>query len=39
MAAKNFDRGCQTLEYIASALVDLDLHMLQSADGLDVNTF
>ena len=39
MAAKNFDRGCQTLEYISSAMVDLDLHLLQSADGLDVNAF
>ena len=33
MAAKNFDRGCQTLEYISSALVDLDLHLLPSAEG------
>jgi peptidyl-dipeptidase Dcp len=39
MAAKNFDRGCQTLEYISSALVDLDLHLLPSAEGLDVNGF
>jgi peptidyl-dipeptidase Dcp len=39
MAARNFDRGCQTLEYIASALVDLDLHLLRSAEGLDVNAF
>jgi len=39
MAAKNFDRGCQTLEYISSALVDLDLHLLTSADGFDVNAF
>jgi peptidyl-dipeptidase Dcp len=39
MAAKNFDRGCQTLEYISSALVDLDLHLLPSADNLDVNAF
>jgi len=39
MAAKNFDRGCQTLEYISSALVDLDLHLLPAADGLDVNAF
>ena len=39
MAAKNFDRGCQTPEYISSALVDLDLHLLPSADGLDVNAF
>jgi peptidyl-dipeptidase Dcp len=39
MAAKNFDRGCQTLEYISSALVDLDLHLLPSAEGLDVGAF
>jgi peptidyl-dipeptidase Dcp len=39
LAAKNFDKGCDTLEYIASALVDLDLHLLTSADGLDVNAF
>ena len=39
MAAKNFDRGCQTLEYISSALVDLDLHLLTSAEGLDINAF
>jgi peptidyl-dipeptidase Dcp len=39
MAAKNFDRGCQTLEYISSALVDLDLHLQPSAEGLDVNAF
>jgi peptidyl-dipeptidase Dcp len=39
MAAKNFDRGCQTLEYISSALVDLDLHLQPSIEGLDVNAF
>jgi peptidyl-dipeptidase Dcp len=39
MAAKNFDRGCQTLEYISSAMVDLELHLLPSAEGLDVNAF
>jgi peptidyl-dipeptidase Dcp len=39
MAAKNFDRGCQTLEYVSSALIDLDLHLLTSAEGLDVNAF
>ncbi len=39
MAAKNFDRGCQTLEYISSALVDIELHLLQSAKNLDVNAF
>jgi peptidyl-dipeptidase Dcp len=39
MAAKNFDRGCQTLEYISSAMVDLELHLQPSADNLDVNAF
>jgi peptidyl-dipeptidase Dcp len=39
LAAKNFDKGCETLEYIASAMVDLDLHLLQSADSLDINDF
>ena len=39
IAAKNFDKGCDTLEYIASAMVDLDLHLLPSAEGLDVNAF
>ena len=39
IAARNFNRGCDTLEYISSALVDLELHQLESADGLDVNKF
>ncbi|MBM3528208.1 MAG: M3 family metallopeptidase [Alphaproteobacteria bacterium] len=39
IAARNFDRGRDTLEYIASSLVDLDLHLLQSADGLDIAAF
>jgi len=39
IAARNFDKGHDTLEYIASAMVDLDLHLLQSAKGLDVNAF
>ena len=28
IAARNFNRGCDTLEYISSALVDLELHQL-----------
>jgi peptidyl-dipeptidase Dcp len=39
MAARTFDKGRETLEYIASALVDLDLHLMQSAEGLDINAF
>jgi peptidyl-dipeptidase Dcp len=39
IAARNFDKGCETLEYIASATVDLDLHLLESAERLDINAF
>jgi len=39
IAARNFDNGCDTLEYISSALVDLDLHLLDSAEGLDISAF
>ena len=39
IAARNFDRGRDTLEYIAAALVDLDLHLLPAAEALDVNAF
>ena len=39
IAARTFDRGADTLEYISSALVDLDLHSLEKADDLDVNAF
>jgi peptidyl-dipeptidase Dcp len=39
MAARTFDKGCETLEYISSALVDLELHELESAEGLDVAAF
>jgi len=39
IAARTFNRGADSLEYISSALVDLDLHLLEKADDLDVNTF
>jgi peptidyl-dipeptidase Dcp len=39
IAARTFNRGCETLEYIASAMVDLDLHLLDTVDRLDVNAF
>jgi peptidyl-dipeptidase Dcp len=38
-AARNFDKGCDTLEYISSAMVDLEFHLLPSAEGLDVAAF
>ena len=39
IAARTFNRGADTLEYISSAMVDLDLHLLETADNLDVNAF
>ncbi|MBY0611648.1 MAG: M3 family metallopeptidase [Beijerinckiaceae bacterium] len=39
MAARNFNQGFQTVEYTASALVDLDYHALASADNLDPVAF
>jgi peptidyl-dipeptidase Dcp len=39
IAARNFNRGCETVEYIASALVDLDLHLRDTGEPLDVNAF
>ncbi len=38
-AARNFNQGFATVEYVASALVDLDLHALRSADNLDIRAF
>ena len=38
-AARTFNQGFQTVEYVASALVDLDFHELSSADRLDVDAF
>jgi peptidyl-dipeptidase Dcp len=39
LAARNFNQGCQTVEYTASAIVDLDLHSLTGAEGIDVGGF
>jgi len=38
-AARNFNQGFATVEYLASAIVDLDLHALEDADRLDVDAF
>ncbi len=37
--ARTFNQACTTLEYVSSALVDLEFHSLQSADALDVSEF
>jgi peptidyl-dipeptidase Dcp len=39
IAARTFNQGCLTVEYVSSALVDLDLHLRQSVDGLDIDAF
>ena len=37
--ARRFNQGFATVEYTSSALVDLDLHLLPSADNIDVVAF
>jgi peptidyl-dipeptidase Dcp len=36
LAARNFSQGFDTVEFLASAFVDMDLHILSDATGLDV---
>jgi peptidyl-dipeptidase Dcp len=38
-AARNFNQGFATVEYLASAIVDLDLHVLEDTAHLDVDAF
>jgi peptidyl-dipeptidase Dcp len=38
-AARNFNQGFATVEYVAAAIVDLDLHALEHVDDLDVDAF
>jgi peptidyl-dipeptidase Dcp len=39
LAARNFNQGCLTVEYTASAMVDIDLHSLPEAEGVDITAF
>jgi len=39
IAARNFNMGFATVEYVASALVDLEFHSLAAADGIDSGAF
>jgi len=39
LATRTFNQGCAMVEYTSSAVVDLDLHSLTDAAGLDVTTF
>jgi peptidyl-dipeptidase Dcp len=39
IAARNFNRGFGTIEYVASAYVDLDFHALSNAEQIDPAAF
>ncbi len=39
LAARTFNQGFATVEYVACALVDLDFHLLPSVEQFDVNAF
>jgi peptidyl-dipeptidase Dcp len=39
LAARTFNQGFATVEYVSSALVDLEFHSLASAENLDVRAF
>jgi peptidyl-dipeptidase Dcp len=39
LAARTFNQGFATVEYVSSALVDLEFHSLTSAENLDVRAF
>jgi peptidyl-dipeptidase Dcp len=38
-AARNFNQGFQTVEYLAAAIVDLELHVRKERKKLDVDSF
>jgi peptidyl-dipeptidase Dcp len=38
-AARNFNQGFATVEFLGSALVDMDFHTLEDADNLDAAAF
>ncbi|GAA0781785.1 M3 family peptidase [Roseibium denhamense] len=39
LSASNFNQGFQTVEYTSSALIDLELHLLDDPDTLDTGSF
>ncbi len=39
LVARTFNQGFTTVEYVASALVDLDIHLQPTADGFDIGAF
>src|SRR3712207_4339222 len=39
LAARNFNQGFATVEYVSSAMVDLDFHLLAEGEEIDVGAF
>jgi peptidyl-dipeptidase Dcp len=39
LAARNFHQGFATVEYVASAMVDMEFHLLPAAEAIDVTAF
>jgi peptidyl-dipeptidase Dcp len=39
LASRTFNQGFATVEYISSALVDLEMHLLERTDGFDAAAF
>jgi peptidyl-dipeptidase Dcp len=39
LAARTFNQGFATVEYLSSALVDFDFHLLADAEGIDASEF
>jgi peptidyl-dipeptidase Dcp len=39
LAARHFDQGFATVEYVASALIDMELHRLAAPQDLDLESF
>lgn len=39
IASRTFNQGFATVEYVSSALVDLEMHLLKEAEGFDVGAF
>ncbi|CAM5775121.1 dipeptidyl carboxypeptidase II [Labrys miyagiensis] len=39
LASRTFNQGFATVEYVSSALVDLEMHLLDNAEGFDAGAF
>jgi len=39
LASRTFNQGFATVEYVSSALVDLEMHLLDKTDGFDAGAF